>query len=184
MCLNRKRWQPGSVRFGPSAWKAEQLLLGPPDRGTEATWLRSELVNECVLIENVGSREACASVPRLGKPSNCRSSGPRDRSDVASIGTCYRMCLNRKRWQPGSVRFGPSAWKAEQLLLGPPDRGTEATWLRSELVNECVLIENVGSREACASVPRLGKPSNCCSVLRTEGPKRRGFDRNLLTNVS
>ncbi len=37
------------------------------------------------------------------------------------------MWLNQGRRRPGMVGFGPSAWKAEQQLLGSPNRENEAT---------------------------------------------------------
>ncbi len=47
------------------------------------------------------------------------------------------MCLNRERRQPGTSRFGPSAWKAEQLL---------PTLLSKDLVNRIEILGGVANR--------------------------------------
>ncbi len=78
------------------------------------------------------------------------------------------MCLNRKRWQPGSVRFGPSAWKAEQLSVlrteGPKRRGFDRKLAKTLVGPSAWKAEQLGP-------PDRGIEATC-------------FDRNLLTNVS
>ncbi len=76
----------------------------------------------CVMVSKVSYRELrrrgrITSVLRLGKPSNScsvlRTEGTK-RQCFRHVGNL--TCLNREYRRPGTSRFGPSAWKAEQLL--------------------------------------------------------------------
>ncbi len=81
------------------------------------------------------ARSVCANVPYsrydvLGRTLRLRKndagftvarfSKPSERSAGAGVATMAKVAQLRKH-QPGKVRFGPSAWKAEQLLLGSPN---------------------------------------------------------------
>ncbi len=75
-----------------------------------------------------------------------RFSEPRERSDGVSVEDCDPICLNKKRRRPGKGYSDTSAWKAEQLLLGSPNRGNETTVSPLRLAIQSGLTRNFGGR--------------------------------------
>ncbi len=143
------------------------------------------------LIQPIALPEELASVPRLGKPSNScsvfQTEGPKRRCprcertfQWAETKLLESVLSNRSRCRE-ELASVPRLGKPSNSCSVFQTEGPKRRCPRCERSFQCVatkLLESVLSnrsrcREELASVPRLGKPSNSCSVFQTEGPKRR-----------
>ncbi len=108
---------------------------------------RLKLVIQCVLTRNAGGRKGLLrSLGLESRATVARFSEPRERSDGVSVEDCDPICLNKKRRRPGKGYSDTSAWKAEQLLLGSPNRGNEVMVSPLRLAIQSGLTRNFGGR--------------------------------------